>query len=163
MAKTAKISRQAQLQAALDGIAKHYANVTTLTFGGATVAVADLKTLIQQELDSMKASAIAKAAYAGEVQQERNARAKLSPTFRQFRNYVFASFGDTQDAVAVLGDFGFSPRKTPKVDVATKAAAAKASEATRAARGTKGKKQKAKIHGAPQGTPAVTPPPAPKS
>ena len=158
MSRNTKVSRQAQLQAILAGIAKHYANVTTVTIGGVSVAIADLEKLIQQDLDAIQAIAAAKATYAAQVQQERNARAKLGPTLRQFKSLVLGSFGDTQDSVEALADFGFSPRKSPKVTVATKAEAQVQSKATREARGTVGPKQKAKIKGAPQGKPATLPP-----
>jgi hypothetical protein len=132
--KIAKVSRQAQLQKILSGISARFSGVTTVTFGGKAVVLADFVKLVQTELDGIAASAKAKDAYAAEVQTERNARTQLNPALRQFRNLVFATFGDTQDSVQALGDFGLAPRKVGKKTAEVKAEAAKKAEATRKAR-----------------------------
>jgi hypothetical protein len=152
---TTKVSRQAKLQAILSGIASTYPNVTTLTIGGKTYVLADFVKLIQTELDAIASSAKAKDAYRLEVQTERNARGTLSPVLRQFKNYVLGQLGDTQDAIAALGAFGFSPRKVGKKTVAEKAEALKKAEATREA-GQAAPTAKAEASPASNGT-AVTP------
>jgi hypothetical protein len=164
MTKESKTSRQAQLQAILNGIAKRFPNVTTLTFGGVTWNVQDFVALIQKDIDDVKAIAPAKASYALVVQMERNTRAKLTTPLRSFKNFVIGTFGDTQDAVAVLADFGLTPRKSRKATSKVKAGAADKSKATREARGTMSKKAKAKIKGTvPATAPASGGSPAPKA
>jgi hypothetical protein len=154
--KIAKVSRQAQLLQILKGIASRFPGVSNLTFGGKTVVLTDFEKLIQTELDGIASAAKAKDAYAGEVQKERTTRAQLNPTLRLFKNYVIGLFGDTQDSVEALGDFGFSPRKARKPTVATKNEAQVQAAATRKARGTVGPKAKAKIKGTvPSTTPAT--------
>jgi hypothetical protein len=138
--KIAKVSRQAQLQKILSGIAARLPGVTTITCGGKSVVLTDFENLVQTELDGIGSAAKAKDAYAGEVQKERNARAALNPSLRQFRNYVYATFGDTQDSVEVLGDFGLAPRTRRQPTAAVKAEAQVKSKATREARGEGGKK-----------------------
>jgi hypothetical protein len=156
MATKTKVSRQVQLQKLLEGIAKRYPGVIQLTFGGATFAIVDLEKLIQQDIDGMAASAKAKADYSQVVQQERTTRAKVSPVIRQFKNYVLATFGDTQDAVSVLADFGLTPRTRKKPSAATVVEAQGKAEATRKARGTVGPKKKEQIKGQPATSPAST-------
>jgi hypothetical protein len=148
-----KTSRQVQLQKVLSGLAKHYTNVT-LTLGGASYPEVDLAKLVQQDLDAMTASATAAAALATVVQSERDAHAKVDPVLRLLKSYVISQFGDTQVASSVLADFGYSPRKSTKPTVATKAEALVKTEATRKERHTLGPKQKAQITGTPPVVPA---------
>ena len=134
--KGTKVSRQAQLSALVAGIQKRMSGVSSITLGGVTVPVADMVKLFQTDIDEMKASAKAKADYLAQVQTERTMRAKVNPTLRQFKNYVLATFGDTQDAISVLEDFGLKPRKTAKLTAEQKAEAQGKAKATRKARGT---------------------------
>ena len=131
---TKKVSRQAQLLKILSGISVRLPGVTSITLGGKTVVLTDFVKQIQTELDDIAATAKAKAAYASQVQTERTVRASLAPTLRQFRSYVVATFGDTQDSVKVLEAFGYFPRKQRKppakdvVQANEKRAATKAKE-----------------------------------
>jgi hypothetical protein len=95
----------------------------------------------------MEASAKAKADYSATVQAERTQRAKVTPTLRQFKNYVFATFGDTQDAISVLADFGLKPRKSKSLTAVQQVEAQGKAKATRKARGTLSPAEKAKIKG----------------
>lgn len=156
-----KISRQSRLQKILYGLGKHFSSVPTITLGGVSYPMTDLKRLIQGDLDTMTATAQAKAAYRAQVQVERNADAQVNPILRLLKAYVIAYFGETQDAAAALDDFGYSPRKTPKKSVETKAQAIQKTEATRQARHTQGRKQKAKVKGTATSSAPATPPAAP--
>jgi hypothetical protein len=60
-----------------------------------------------------------------------------------------------------LQDFGFTPLKTPKKSVASKATGVAKAKATRAARGTKGKNQKKLIKGALPVSPSAPTAPVP--
>ena len=138
-----KVSRQAQLLALVAGIQKRMSGVSSITLGGVTVPMTDVVKLFQTDIDEMTASAKAKADYLGQVQMERTTRAKVNPTLRQFKSYVYATFGDTQDAISVLEDFGLKPRKTAKLTAEQKAEAQGKAKATRKARGTSGTTAKA--------------------
>jgi hypothetical protein len=130
--KVAKVSRQARLQKILSGISSRFSGMSSIMLGGKTVVLSDLVKSIQTELDDIAASAQAKDAYAAQVQKERTARASLTPTLRQLKSYVMGSFGDTQDSVQALGDFGFTPRKVGKKTAAEKAQAQEKAKVTRA-------------------------------
>ncbi len=156
-----KTSRQSRLQKILLGLGKHFSNVPSVTLGGVSYPMADLKRLIQGDLDTIDATAQAKADYRAKVQVERDTDAQVNPTLRLLKAYVIAYFGDSQDAAAALDDFGYSPRKTPKKSVETKAQAIQKTEATREARHTLGRKQKARIKGTAATSAPATPPAAP--
>ncbi len=156
-----KTTRQSRLRKILFGLGKRFPNLTTVMLGGVSYPMADLKSLIQGDLDVMTATAQAKADYRAQVQVERNTHAKVNPVLRLLRNFVIAYFGDTQDASAALDDFGYSPRRSSKKTLEVKVEAVGKSKATRVARHTLGKKQKAKVKGVvPSPQPAA---PAPKS
>jgi hypothetical protein len=155
-------SRQTQLQKILAGVAKHFSNVTSLTMGGASYAVADIVKLVQQDLDAMAANANAKAAVRVAVQVERDTHAKANPVLRLLKAYVIAVFGGTQAATDTLADFGYAPRKPGKQKLQTKVVAKELATATREARHTIGPKKKAKIKGTlPATTPASSTPSKP--
>jgi hypothetical protein len=144
---TSKATRQNQLRLVLAGIDKHLSNVTTITLGGTPVAVSDLKTRIQTDINASDASAQAKAAWLTDVQTERDSHTQVDPILRLFKLYVIAQFGDTQNATQTLADFGWTPRKSTATTVATKADALAKTKATREARRTMGSKQKAQVKG----------------
>ncbi len=152
--RISKATRQNRLRKILDGIDETLSSVTSITLGGVTRTMADLKKLIEADLDAMDASVKARAAARVAVQAERDAHAQIDPILRLFKAAILAQFGDGVDASAVLATFGFTPRKTAKQDLATKTQAQGKAEATRIARGTRGPKQKAKIKGT---APAVEP------
>ena len=156
-----KSTRQNRLRLVLAGIEKHFQNVSTLTLGGSSVALADLKQQIQTDISASDASVQAKATWRTDVQAERNSHAKVNPVLRLFKLSVIAQFGDTQSATQTLADFGWSPRKSSTKTVATKAEAVAKTEATRVARHTMGSKQKAQVTGTvPKVIPSGTSPPA---
>jgi len=159
-----KLSRQAQLLKAIQGIAKHFPNASTLTFGGATHSPADLTSTFQRDLDAMAATAQATATLHAKVELEASAHADAKALLEQLKAYVLAVYGNTKDVSETLADFGFTPRRSPKTTVATKAEAQAKAAATRKARSPAGSVQKAEIAGSAN-APATTPPaaPAPKA
>lgn len=141
-------TRLKQLQKIQQGLAKHYAGVTSLTLGGVSVTLTDLQGLIQADLDAMDTSAKAKAIHRGLVQAERSAHAKALPLLRSLKALVFASHGGTEATSELLEDFGYRPRKRAARTVEQVAEAAVKAKATREARHTMGPKQKKAIKGA---------------
>jgi hypothetical protein len=148
-----KVTRQAQLQQILSGLAKHYPNAT-FTLGGVSYTTAELTALIQAVLNAMVAEAQAKASYSSQVQVVRNANAKANPVLALLKSYVVSQVGNTQDAASALGDFGYTPRPTTKTTVKVKAVAVAKSLNTRAEHHIMGKKQRANSTAE---TPAIAP------
>jgi hypothetical protein len=142
-----KAARQNRLRLILSGIQKHFPGVTTITLGGAQVALADLTKRIQSDIDLSDASVQAKAKLTEDVQLERASHQDLDPDLRLLKHFVLAQFGDSKDASTTLADFGFQPRKTVKTTVAVKAEAAQKADATRTARHTMGPKARSKVKG----------------
>ena len=127
------MSRTVQLQKILEGLTKYYPS-GSIPLGGVTYTSGDLEKLVQSDLDAIEATAKARDAWMAQVALERQARAKSSPTLLRLKNYVLTTLGDTQDAQAVLGTFGYSPRKRQQPSSAVKAEAAAKAKATRKAR-----------------------------
>ena len=140
-------TRLKQLQKIQQGLAKHYAGVTSLTLGGVSVTLTDLQALIQADLDAMEASAQAQATARVLVQAERAAHAKALPLVRSLKALVTATHGATQAASELLEDFGYRPRKRAARTVEQVAEAKRKAAATRKARHTMGPKQKKLVKG----------------
>ena len=154
MSKTTRLGR---LQKVLAGLGKHFQPAATLQVGGVTYTVQALTGLIQGDIDAVTASAKAKADWQALVQAERNAHAKAAPILRQLEGLVVNMFGDTQEAVSTLEDFGFKPRTRTKPTAKTQVDAQGKAEATRKARHTASPKAKKAITGA--SSPATPTPP----
>jgi hypothetical protein len=152
-----KAARQNRLRLILSGIQKHLSGVTTVTLGGAQVALADLAKRIQADIDVSDASVQARAKLTEDIQKERASHQDLDPDLRRFKNFVLLQFGDTKDASTTLADFGFEPRKTGKKSLAVKTEAVAKAEATRSARHTMGPKARSKVKGTT--APAANAPP----
>src|SRR5215471_11674679 len=118
-----KASRQNRLLKIIAGIEKHFANVTTITLGDVDRTPAEIKALIQSDIDASNVSLQVRQQLRAVVQVERNSHAKLDPILRLLKAFVIAKFGETNDASPKLGDFGFTPRKSTKKTVATKTVA----------------------------------------
>jgi hypothetical protein len=131
-----RAARQNRLRLILSGIQKHFSGVTTITLGGATVALADLTKRIQADIGASDTFVKTKAQLAVDVQAERASHQDLDPDLRLFKFMVLAQFGDTKDASTTLADFGFEPRKTVNKSLAVKTQAAEKADG-RGRRGTR--------------------------
>jgi hypothetical protein len=140
---------------AILGIDKHLAGVASMTLDGVAYTPAELKSLLQGDIDSANATDTAKAAWQKAAQIGRAKHGNVMPLLLALRTYLVLNHG--ADAVDLLADFGFKPPKPRKVAVKVKAAAADKTAATRAARHTMGSQQKKAVKGA---VPAATTPPA---
>jgi hypothetical protein len=95
-------------------------------------------------LDKRTAVTATLAAYKEALSDRALAEAKLGLTEDALKGWVLNRFGfDNAEAL----EFGFSPRKIPKVSVADKANAVLLNQATRKARGTMGKRARLKVKG----------------
>jgi hypothetical protein len=127
------------------GTRKHFANVPSLSFEGATFTPAQLETSLQTIIDLRSAVDDAKATTRSKVAAEAVQAPPLRSQMAAFVAYVRATFGNSPDTLA---DFGLKPRKVrAPLTVTQKATAAAKRAATRAARGTKGPKQKKAVKG----------------
>jgi hypothetical protein len=153
-----KVTTQALNQTAIEGVDKYYAHVKSLTVAGTTYTPADLKAVLQAEIDANKALDQSRAQVNQQVVATRLARSKGSVTRKGLKAYILGTAG--ADAVQMIEDFGMSVPKKPGVKSAkAKALAADAAEATRKAK----KEALASIDAAapalPTATPAVAAPP----
>jgi hypothetical protein len=157
------------------GIAKNLGSMAQVTLAGKQYTPAQISAIYQADSAAMDATDAAHAAWQQAVANERATRATTVQFNRSLRSFVLGYYGE--QAVAILGDFGFTaPKSTATTDVATKALAASKAKATRAARGTTGSVKKKAITGnltsvvltttpggtqvQPSSTPAGTSPPA---
>lgn len=142
-----KPSRKDRLRRIISGVQKHF-STGPLTLAGQTFNTsADLVNRIQGDIAASDASDDARAGWHGHVQVERDSHTALAPILRALKSQVVAKFGDTPDASATLGDFGYSPRKLPVRGVAAKAEAVDKLRATRTVRHTMGAQQKKAVKG----------------
>jgi hypothetical protein len=141
-------SKQAALDAdlkAIAGVDKYFSNVGTLTIEGASYTPAQLKAVLQAEVDTRKLADQGHATYSGLLADAHAARAKAQDMRKALRAYVLATFG--AKAKAMLEDFGMKGPKPRSTSAETKAKAVQSAQATRKARNTLGKKQKRTIKG----------------
>ncbi len=148
-ANMSKTSRRDRLQKFVVGLGKHFQPTDKLQVGGVSYAVSDLTVLIQADVDATNTSAKARAEWSSTVQAERNAHAKVAPILRQLEGLVTGMFGDTQDAVSTLEDFGLSPRKRTKPSAETQVEANAKAKATRNAKNPAAKASQATAGTAP--------------
>jgi hypothetical protein len=140
---------------AIFGIDKHLSAVSSLTLDGTAYTPAELKSLLQSDVDSADAATRAKAAWQLAVAGSRTLRARVRKILSALKSYLISVNG--RDAVALLADFGFTPPKQGKAGVKTKAAAVDKTLATRQARHTMGTRQRGRVKGnvpPPVGSPA---------
>jgi hypothetical protein len=152
-----KVTSQVLNQMAIEGVDKYYAHVKSLAVAGTTYTPADLKAVLQAEIDASKALDQSRAQVKQQVVATRLARSKGRVTRAGLKAYILGTAGS--DAVQMIEDFGMNVPKKPGVKTAkAKALAADAAEATRKAK----KEALASIDAAaptpPTATPAVAAP-----
>jgi len=138
------------------GIQKHLGSVPTVVLLGVTYAPADLVKLFQSFAAAIAAVTAAKTQYHAAVLAEQALSKTVQAVYLALEQFVRNQFGQAPD---IIGDFGYTPKKTPVKSPETLVQAAEKARATRVARHTLGKNQKKDITGASP-APAV-PPPAP--
>ena len=131
-----KVGRVERLRALKAGLELHF-GATTLVLVRRPYSPAELQAFLQQDVDAILASSAAKAAWLTAVKVERDTDAATDPVLRAIAAQVRATFGDAEDATAILADFGLTPRKLPERTSEAKALAAARARATRLARRTK--------------------------
>ena len=140
------------------GVGKHFAGVSTLTFGGGSSTPAEVTGQLQTLVDLRTVVTTAQTAEQSALAKEDAQAPAIVAMMVALLAYVKAMFAGQP---AILADFGVAPRKARVPLTATKQAAANAKrKATLQARGPTGKKQRAAIKGAVTGV-VVTPIEAP--
>jgi hypothetical protein len=150
-----KATIAALLAALVNGIRTELAGVDPIVLDGTSHPRTELLAFIQATLDAIAGVKSARTALAQAVTSQKAAVAQAKAIRTGMKRYLQTKYGPQSPK---LQEFGFTPARTPKTPVKTKAAAKVKSAATRQARGTKGKKQKLAITGAPAAATAVTPP-----
>ena len=149
-----KPSQTVRVSALIAGLTKHFSNVPSVTFGGASHTFAEIEQELQGILSVLTDVVAARAALKAKVLAEKAQAATQNAFLSAYRAFVLSYFG--KDPVA-LADFGLAPPKARALQtVEAKVLKVKKALATRAARHTMGKRQKAKIVGVvPQFAPSV--------
>lgn len=138
--KKNKANLTARNATVMAGIQKHLATMTQIQLAGVTYTPASLTAVFQSDSDAIAAATTAHTQWQQNVATQKATNKATQVVLSALRRFLLSYFG-TQ-AVAVLGDFGFTAPKTPGVKTAAAEAASVAkAKATRAARGTKGSVQ----------------------
>jgi hypothetical protein len=127
------------------GIEKNLAAMAVITLNGKQFTPAQLQAVFQADSVVIDATEAAHKALQQAVLNEQVSRTATGALTRALRNFVLANYGE--QAVAILGDFGFTARATATTTVATKALAAAKAAATRKARNTMGSVQRKDVTG----------------
>ncbi len=144
--KNNKPKAKAQDAKVQSGIDAHLASMPSIVLSGQTYTPAQLKAVYQADSAAIDASDAAHKTWQQKVLDERATNAATAKVNRALRSFVLGYFGE--DAVAILGDFGFSaPKPKTAASVATKALAVAKATATKKARGVQGSVQKKGVTG----------------
>ena len=161
--KSTKVLTQTSYQALVSGLQSSFQPTDTFDVPDGTLTrdqvIAQLNTFIA----AAEATKTAHQQWLTAVAGERSTLSDVTPLRQNIRSILQGRFGK---AAPALTSFGFSPAKSPKKTVETKAAAAVKTAATREARHTMGKVQKKTVKGdvvAIAVTPLVASPPQPAS
>ena len=120
---------------------------TPLIINSVAHTPADIITMLQERVASLKAVEAARAVLATQVASSRLKLASTKAIVAGVQHELQTMYGNDS---GMLADFGLKPRKpTGRKTVDTLVTAAEKAKATRKARHTLGKKQKAKIKGKP--------------
>jgi hypothetical protein len=145
MSKTSNATIITNCNKRLAAIKKYLANPSLeIPVNGAMVVPATIAAAFQNDLDKRAVVVTTKAAYGAAVAAAKSSGEERSVVDDALKYYVLHRFGaDSAEAK----EFGYSPRKKPRVSAAARAEGVKANQATRAARHTMGSKEKEKIKG----------------
>jgi hypothetical protein len=145
--KTNKPTTQAKIAQIVAGIAAHLASMATIQLNGTQYTPAQLTAIYTAFAAAVTATMNAHQALAQAVIAESATLASTARVTRALRSFLLGYFGE--EAVTVLGDFGFTaPKSTAgSKTAATKALAAAKATATKKARGVRGSVQKLDVTG----------------
>jgi hypothetical protein len=141
-------TRNAEVQAGID---KHLTG--SVTIGGVTYAVADLKRIFQAQSAAFDLADSLHTQWRDQVQVVRTTSQTADQVYVLLRSFLIGQYG--KGANSVLNDFGMGiPRSTVAKTVKVKALAADKAQATRKARHTMGSRQ---MHSFQRWRPATRP------
>jgi len=132
------------------GITKYLMGLAALVLAGVSYTPAQVKAILQGDIDATNAVLPAKAAYKAEVVQARAARKLARAILKALKAWVLNQYGTGKE----VAEFGFSAAPPRKPSTSVKAAAVQQTKATRSARHTMGKRQRKTVKGtvAPKGS-----------
>jgi hypothetical protein len=143
-------------QQAIQGIEKYFAHVKSLTIAGTVYTPANLKAMLQAEIDAENSVTEGQAQYRQQVVAAKVARSQGRATRKLIKAYVLTNFG--ADNVQTLGNFGIPvPKSTSNRTAKSKAQAADRAVATRKAHEEAIASVDAPVSAAPAPTTPVTP------
>jgi hypothetical protein len=129
----------------ISGIEKHVTDPQPITIGGKQYTSDQLKAVFQADIDATNAADAARTQWSDALLKARAARLVAAQTRASLQAYIVGLHGP--DAVAVVEDFGFTPRSPSQKSVKVKAEALEKSAATRRARHTMGSQQRKAVKG----------------
>lgn len=143
-ARVTKVTMAARVRSLIAGTQLHPPN-GPLTVGGTSFTPQTLVQQLETLANAFSTADTAKANWKGALTDLADTQAKIAPTFKAYRSWVVATYGN---APATLADFGLTPPKARAPLTTDQQAVAVAKRtATREARHTLGPKQKKDIKG----------------
>jgi len=137
--KRSKTAREARLASIVRSIEQRMAKVASMMMHGKTYTPAQLKALLQEELDAMANTRRATAARRAAVIEERRITARNKAVLEAFEAYLVNQHGAESQELTL---FTFTPRRKGKKSADTKAKAVERAADTRTRLGTLGPKQR---------------------
>jgi hypothetical protein len=160
--KVPKLQIQASYQALVSGLLSTYQPTDTFTINGETLTRDGVVARLNAYIATAEASKSSRQQWLGAVEAEHTGLVAVTPLRQSLHAIVQARLGG-KDATGLTA-FGFSPAKSTKRTVTSKATAVAKTAATREARHTMGKVQKKDVKGDVVGitvTPLIASPPTP--
>jgi hypothetical protein len=137
-----KKTRRDQLRLILKGMQLHLLPKKTITIEQSDRNVADIMTLIENDIAASDAADKGHTDWRQLVAEERASHAVVDPLIHDVVQIVRVEFGNTDAAQSILGDFGLAPHKKGGPKPKVKVEAAVKAKATRTLLHTQGPKQK---------------------
>jgi hypothetical protein len=139
MARISQTDKRTRTRKALDGVTKTFPSQGSITLLGKTYSHAELRALLQGQLDALDAIDAAKQSYAVAVQRERQLAPRVTKVVFALRDHLLSRHGSN---LAGLAPFGFRPpRKPGPKTTAAKLHGVQKRAATRAAKGHPARKE----------------------
>jgi len=143
---------------AIQGVRKNFSGMASVPLDGTPYTPDTLIAFLQGNAELITALSAAHDQLHALVAKEATMRVQFAVVLRCLEAFVINLYGADP---AKMGEFGLSPRKVGKEDVATRAAAIEKGKATRLARHTMGPRARLAITGESPAQPAPTAPASP--
>jgi hypothetical protein len=135
-----RVTKQSKDSKIVTALGNHYKSSVTMTLVGVDYRIPALQKVFTDHIAVTAKAEQAHLDLNAAVAAQAASEIGMRPIRRALSNTVAAKFGESS---STLAEFGFKPKKEPKVPVATKAEAVAKATATKAAGGKKAKKKAA--------------------